>query len=158
MPVTAPMTSAEIIKEQLEEVGIKVVYELYDHTTVSGMILEGDFDLITEWTRYGPSPNDGYFACWHTGGRYNKGRFRFDNAEYDAIIENALTLTDFEERKAAFWAAQEILAEEVAEIPIVFEQKNQIAYSQWHGMNAHPDGWGVNGNWWGNRAVWDNTN
>ena len=158
MPVTAPMTSAEIIKQQLEDVGISVKYEIYDHSTVSGMILEGDFDLITEWSRYGPSPNDGYFALWHSDGRYNKGRFRWENAEYDAIIDEALTAVDFEDRKALFYAAQVILAEEVVEIPIVFEQKNQITSTEWRGTNAQPTGWGVNGNWWGRRAVWDTSN
>lgn len=88
------------------------------------------------------SPNDGYFACWSTNGRYNNGRFRFTNAEYDAIIKEALTKTDFDERWELFAEAQMILAEEVVEIPIVFEQKNIIAYEQWSGMTAHPDGWG----------------
>jgi peptide/nickel transport system substrate-binding protein len=154
MPVTAPMTSAEIIKEQLEAVGIKINYELFDQPTAEQMIRDGDFALVTEWTRYGPSPNDGYYACWHSEGRYNMGRFRFYNEEYDSLIEEALTIMDMDERKELFWDAQEILAEEVAEIPIVYEQKNLIGRSEWHGMNARPDGWGVNGNWWGNRAVW----
>jgi len=159
VPVTANQAISEILKEQLEAVGVKIKWETYDWATAGDKHVKKDFDLYGRYVRYGPSPDDGYGSYLHTrdeaAGRGLDNYFGFSNKAYDALVDEALTISDFIKRKALYDKAQEILAEEIAVLSIVYEQKIQLAYSEWHGMCTMRDGLGVNGNWYSFRAIWN---
>jgi peptide/nickel transport system substrate-binding protein len=155
----ACMTMSEVVKEQLEEVGIKINWQVYDIATYTEKFKAGEWDLISRWTRYGPSPNDGFGNYFHTrdeaAGWGLDNYFGFSNAEVDALVEEALTISDFDDRKALYDQVQEILAEEIATLEMAFEQKLQLSYSDWHGLTATPEGLGVAGNWFSFKSVWN---
>jgi hypothetical protein len=160
MPQTSTSTRVmgEIIKEQFEAIGIKINFQLYDHVTVGTMERAGDFDIISNCPRYGPSPLDGYYANYHPEGLYNKGRIMYDNPEFTAVMEEALSEFDIDKRRELIWECQKILAEDFVNIPIVGEQKIQISNINWRGQRASVDVWGKGSNWFCYRCVWNVNN
>ena len=149
---------SEIVKEQLRLVGIDVKWDRFDTPTGNRMLTTGDFDLWSRWVRYGPSPNDGYGGYFHTRnetlGTGLDNWIGFGNKAYDATVDEAISISDSNKRKALYDKAQEILAEEIPVVEVAFEQKLQLVWKGVHGLATMRDGLGVAGNWFSQRAIW----
>jgi peptide/nickel transport system substrate-binding protein len=152
-PTTPTRVIMDIVEVQLEAVGINCDYQNYDDITISQKLRDGDFGLISEWSRYGLVPVDDYRENFHIDGFKNWGKF--NNAELNQLLDDALLETDPDEIIDMIHRVQEICTEEIAEMPITFDTKYQIMRKGWSGMAQTPDAFGTLNSWFSYRSVFN---
>ncbi len=117
----------EVLKEQLAQVGINVRVVAADRSTRDARVNEGKYEIaLLHMGAWGLDP-DFLRIRYHSGlgedvggsatavlGR-NQG---FENPQVDRLLEKQLTATDCKEREEIILRLQELLAEEVPEIPL----------------------------------------
>ena len=121
--VTSSSTRAEWIKEQWERnLGITVELEIVEPSTFIEKLRAGDWDILSgSWTADYPDPQN-WLPPFSTGGGLSIGGF--DNAEFDALIDEADGELDEARRIALYQDAQRILLDEVAFSPIFYSRRN----------------------------------
>lgn len=153
-------TMAEMVKENLEAVGIKIKYEIYDYNTAWQKMYAFDWDLMTRHVRYAPAADDGYGGYFHTRNTtISRGQDNWSgwgNATYDQIVDEAMFNTNLtvDQRKALYSKAQEILNQQMPIVPLLYEQKLTLVNKKWHGIVATNEGAGVSQTMIGHRSAW----
>lgn len=114
---------AQLVKQQLAEVGINVNVELYEFA-VRGEIVNThrNFDLIHSGGIRGPDPSE---MATYYGTNEATNLMRYSNPEVDRLLDAGKRTADREERAAIYAELQAVLAEDV---PVV----NLIEYSYLH--------------------------
>ncbi|GGH09162.1 ABC transporter substrate-binding protein [Alsobacter metallidurans] len=99
---------AQVVQQQLGNVGIKVELK----TPELGQFIQdwrnGAFDLFASTNAGSPDPDDYFFRTFRTGGSTNV--FKYTNPELDALLDKARANTDPASRKADYAKVQSILA------------------------------------------------
>ena len=109
---------AQAIERQLRDVGIDVRVELHDGTAISTVWFEGRFDAMLHWWQMPADPElTTFFAADRTppAGR-NINYYR--NDELTKLLYASDRTVDHEERRRLLQRAQQIVAEEVPELPL----------------------------------------
>ena len=107
------VTLAEMVKNQLAEVGINVSINVYDATTQASKQYAGEFDLsYGTWGTSNGDPDSSTYPCFHSSRKDSSGYF-YANPEVDKWLEAGRTALDPEERNAAYKEAQLILNEDM---------------------------------------------
>lgn len=123
---TVSMT-AQVIKEQLEEVGVKVVIEAYQIDELQTVIQNRNYDMLL----YGESLgyNLDTFAYWHSSQATEEGLnlSNYQNAKADFYIESIRGTFDSEERQENLEALAEVITNDV---PAVFLYTPSYYYLQ----------------------------
>lgn len=104
--------TATVIQSQLKEVGIDVRIRTVEWAAfIKEFVDKGRFDaLILGWTI---TPDPDIYEVWHSS-KAGKGLnfTKYQNAEVDALLEQARATPDMQKRKALYDRLQEVLAEE----------------------------------------------
>lgn len=133
----------EIIKENLAEIGIDVTIKAVDGKTRDNRLSEGTYQVAL-------TGNGG----WGNDADYLRGRFTnnpksfitgvpgYKNEELEKLFVAQLKELDATKRKALIFEIQEILAEDIPELPLYFTQEtvvyNKDVYDNWvHVFNHH---------------------
>jgi len=124
--------AAQIMAEQLAQVGIKVQVIALDSTTEAEYIyMRRDFDIGGVCLTYAPDPEIAVARCWVSSMiypyKYYTNAATYNNSRVDELFDLAARATTFEERKAYYDEVQEIIAEELPAI-ILFEEKLPTLY------------------------------
>lgn len=127
----AEATLAELIKMNLESVGITVTVESYDVATRDSMATTGDYDLLLTyhggWNSeplsmlraiYGAAPGSG--SKWAS--------FGYSNEELQSLLASLPYLLDLDERSAAYDDAQILISTEIPNLPLI----TQVSYAMYH--------------------------
>lgn len=96
---------AELIKADLEEVGIEVEIKSADWGTVDGLLREGDFDLAISGHGGIADPGTLHTPTWPA--------MVYENEELGRLFEEQGKTLDEERRRDLVWRLQEIIAEEL---------------------------------------------
>lgn len=107
------VTLAEMVKNQLAEVGINVTINVHDAATQTSKQYAGDFDLsYGTWGTSNGDPDSSTYPCFHSSRKDSSGFF-YANPEVDKWLEAGRSALDSEERAAAYKEAQLILNEDM---------------------------------------------
>lgn len=110
-------TTAEMIRDQLEELGIEIIIEAYPLEQLQEKIVERDYDLLL----YGQSLgyNLDIFSYWHSSQVSEEGLnlSNYQNPKADFYMESIRGSFDAEERQELLESLADIIAED---IPAVF--------------------------------------
>ena len=132
------MTIAEIVQEQLREMGIIVEIKVVETGLWRESLKAGEADMsIRPWA--GISPQTRLQAWLHSEGEQNlaMGIF-YKNSHIDELIEQAMMTTDNTEARELLFEVQEIAAEEVPVIPIYDEVLINAVRENIKGYKLHP--------------------
>ncbi len=114
--------SAEVIRSQLEEVGIDYLIETYDRPTfIDRVFKQWDFDAAHQLFTTGPDPTMSVPSRYHSN-QIRKAPFvngmGYSNPELDAIFDKEFAIQDLAERKAVWTEAQKILMRDLPALPL----------------------------------------
>ena len=132
---------AEIIQQQLKNVGIEVQVRTFDWSTLFADIKAGNFQFYSlQWV--GISEPDIYYLAFHSNSVPPNGanRGHYINPELDALIEKGRLTLIQEERKKIYSKIQKIIARD---LPYVSLWHPDIVVVQKHGLSGfspYPDG------------------
>jgi peptide/nickel transport system substrate-binding protein len=132
------MTIAEIVQEQLREMGIIVEIKVVETGLWRESLKIGETDLsIRPWA--GISPQTRLQAWLHSEGEQNLAMGIFlSNPHVDELIEQAMRTTDDSVAQELLLEVQEIAAEEVSVIPIYDEVLINAVRECIEGYELHP--------------------
>lgn len=121
-----------VIVDQLKRVGIPVMIETAEATTVLEQLRQGQFQMTTgNWVGGNQDPIffKDLFATSEipTGNRPTRNRSRYSNPELDRILEEALNTADQVKAKSLYARAQEIISRDLPLIPLWYPANMVIA-------------------------------
>lgn len=128
------MDNARVLAYQLSQSGLKVGLQSFEWGTFYADIQSGNFQLATmRWI--GVLDPDIYRLAFHSSefppGR-NRGRYQ--NAELDRLVEQGLKISDESKRREIYNRAQEIIHQDVAIIPLWYDQQVAIVHHRVQGF------------------------
>lgn len=114
--------AAEIVKDNLAQIGINVTIEASDRTSfIDKVFTNWDFDMAFQLFTTGPDPTISVTPRYHTD-QIKKIPFvnamGYSNPELDAIFDEEFTLVDREARAQQWRKAQELLFRDLPALPI----------------------------------------
>jgi ABC-type transport system substrate-binding protein len=121
------------ISEWMRELGMPVESELTGFNTILGPVfIDANFDMyILGWSLGNPAFPDYYESFWHsrndTATTGNNNTPGFNNAEYDAVIDEFMSTSDLERARELIFEAQMILADQRPYICLFYKQTNDLA-------------------------------
>ena len=128
---------AQIIQQQLAEIGITVEIEPEEAPVIIEKQGTGEFDAIM-WSWLGLTDAQDYFFLQHrTGQGFNFTGF--SNEAFDALVDEGRTLVDFDERYEVYRQANEILVDEAPYIFLYAKQEVKAWSPVVEGYVVRPD-------------------
>jgi ABC-type transport system substrate-binding protein len=121
------------ISEWGRELGMPVQSELTGFNTILGPVfVDADFDLyILGWSLGNVAFPDYYESFWHsrndtaTSGNFNTPGF--NNADYDALVDEFMSTSDLARAKELVFEMQVLLADQRPYIPLFYKQVEDLA-------------------------------
>lgn len=142
---TAVKQYAEVIQNQLKDVGINVELENLELNTLLEQFKQGQFQMTTsEWIGGNQDPiflRDLFasteFPEKKSGGR---NRSRYSNPELDKILEEAVNTVDKAKAKELYARAQEIVSRELPLFPLWYPANIVVASERIGNIKINPSG------------------
>ncbi|MBF0510564.1 MAG: ABC transporter substrate-binding protein [Deltaproteobacteria bacterium] len=132
---------AEIIQQQLADVGIMMDIRTYDWGTFFGDIRNGNFQMFSlEWV--GVTDPDVFYYIFHSASFPPNGanRGRYANPEVDALIDQGRRTLDEAKAKAIYSRLQKILAYDLPYISLWYVDNVALAKKSVQGFVQYPAG------------------
>lgn len=113
---------ATVIQNQLLELNIDLKIEVMKQATKqSRLYKKQDFDMNMGFFNCNPGDGDyNLYSCYHPASQSN--HCRFDNADYNALMEKSRATYDDARRKAIYHQMFDILREEAPSVPLYYEE------------------------------------
>ena len=132
---------AEVLKEQLAQVGIELEVRTFEWGTFYADVKKGNFHLYSlAWV--GIADPDVYFNLFHSTSAPPNGdnRDRYRNGEIDSLLEKARATLNLPERASLYGKVQQILALELPVIPLWWQKNVVVMQPHVRGFVPYPDG------------------
>lgn len=125
----AEATLAELVKMDLEAVGVEVTVESYDVPTRDSMATSGDYDiLLTYHGGWNAEPVSMLSAIYAgTPGKSKWVTYGYSNDELVSLIGSIPGIFDSSELKDAYNKAQLIISEDIPQLPLI----TQVSYAMY---------------------------
>lgn len=139
----ADRRTAELVRDMLSAVGIKVQVLPYDTATLgSTVFVNAEYDMFTASVTSNNDPELGkarHYISATIGTNYGNGS-RYKNTEVDRLFAEGSATVGTEKRKDAYWKVQEILAKDMPTFPIVDYNNVDFHRPEIRGFGATPLG------------------
>ena len=132
---------AQIIREHLRQVGIKLEVRSFEWGTFFEDIKRGNFQLYSlRWI--GVTDPDILYYLFHSSmiPPYGANRGRYRNEEVDRLLEEARSCLDREKRKELYERIQRILAEDVVYTSLWYRDNLVVMRRRLKGFRIYPGG------------------
>ena len=132
---------AEVIQQQLSQVGIEVTIRNYEWGTFYGDIKSGHFQLFTlSWV--GVEDPDIYYNLFHSESIPPNGANRvfYRNPRLDRLLEAGRVTLDPEKRRAIYEDVQQIVAEDLPYVSLWHTMNVAVMKKEVDGYILYPDG------------------
>ena len=107
---------AEVIKDQLKEVGITAELDVSEWGVWVGRWVRRDFDSMVEIRSGGIDPDGFLYRMLHSTGPVNN--FLYKDADLDRLLDRGRVIVDYARRKAIYDEAQRLIMERAPVIPL----------------------------------------
>ncbi|WP_158734971.1 glutathione ABC transporter substrate-binding protein [Alteribacillus sp. YIM 98480] len=133
---------AEVVQQQLKEIGIEVEIEVLEWGAYLDSTAEGEHDMfILGWSTVTGDADYGMYPLFHSDNHGDPGNRSFlENEEIDGVLEEARRAEDEEERKDFYKEAMELLVEEA---PMIYSHHDDYLVGvrdEVKGFWKHPNG------------------
>ncbi|SDI51410.1 glutathione ABC transporter substrate-binding protein [Alteribacillus bidgolensis] len=133
---------AEVVQQQLKEIGIEVEIEVLEWGAYLDSTAEGEHDMfILGWSTVTGDADYGMYPLFHSDNHGDPGNRSFlENEEIDEVLEEARRAEDEEERKDLYKEAMELLVEEA---PMIYSHHDDYLVGirdEVKGFWKHPNG------------------
>ncbi len=136
--VSYQVRAAEMVKQQLADVGIAVQLQGLESGVFFQQLGAGDFDLtLVGWLGF-VDPDEYTYNLFHTGGKFNQQGY--SNPKADQLLERGRRELDRDKRKVIYAEAEKLIA---ADAPMVFLYVNPQVTAMRSGVSGyvvHPTG------------------
>ncbi len=137
--------SAEIIRDNLRDVGIDVTVQVFDRTSfIERVFRQWDFDLAVELFTAGPNPTVSVTPRYHSN-QICRAPFvngmGYANREVDALFDREAGMTDAAERRRAWHDIQRILMRDLPALPLYELPPIHAASSRFANVATGPPGY-----------------
>ena len=113
--------TAEVMVEQLKDIGIKASVEIRDTSTLSDEVKTGNYDLALYAWGVAPSGDPDYFLSRHFESTGNEAQLTgYSNTEVDGWLDAARTTFDYDTRWDYYKQVQEQILEDSPEIFVFY--------------------------------------
>ncbi len=132
---------AEVIQQQLDEIGIEVEIRSYEWGTFFSDIKSGNFQLYSlQWV--GVIEPDIYYYLFHSSSIPPNGanRGKYINPDLDELLEEGRKTLDPEKRKKIYSLVQKIIAFDIPYISLWYQTNIVIMDSRVNGFIPYPAG------------------
>lgn len=130
----------EVIRQQLEKVGIALDVRSYEWGTFFSQIKQGDFQLFSlSWI--GVTDPDFYYGVFHSGetpARGGRNRGFYSNEQVDVLLEKARHTMKRAERADYYGKIQRILSRELPYLPLWYDRNIAIHQPRVAGFELGP--------------------
>jgi len=117
------LKTGEVVREQLKEIGIEMNIVPVDVSVWFDRFSTGDYQITSAYQERTVDPDNFYALVLRSGGLINTTSY--SNPDFDALVDEARSMTDEEARKDLYRQIRQIVAEEA---PIVFAHYETINY------------------------------
>lgn len=137
--------SAEVIRSQLQDVGIGYVIETYDRPTfIDKVFKDWDFDVAHQLFTTGPDPTMSVPSRYHSD-QIVKAPFvnamGYSNPELDALFDREFAIQDIDERAEAWREIQRILMHDLPALPLYEMPAENLVSSRFKDAVTTPFGY-----------------
>lgn len=131
---------AQLIADQLKQIGIEVIVEAFEWGTFFRDIRIGNFQLYT-LTWVGVTEPDIYYYAFHSGQIPPEGANRgyYENSHLDRLVEQGRGVYDRESRQRVYHEVQLELAHDLPFIPLWYEGNIVVMQNHVRGYKLRPD-------------------
>ena len=131
---------AQLIAENLREIGIGVTIKSHEFGTFYRDIKQGNFDIYT-LTWVGLFDPDIYYSVGHSEQIPPKGSNRgfYKNLIFDQMVSQAQTETDFKKRKQLYHHIQSVFYDDFVYVPLWYEDNYVFFHKRVKGYTLRPD-------------------
>ncbi|AQQ54585.1 ABC transporter substrate-binding protein [Planococcus lenghuensis] len=146
MPVARPYMPdagrvAEYLQSSFADIGVTAEIVTFEWATYLEKAKNGEADaFLLGWTGTNGDADDFIYSLWHGENIGSLNSTQYDNPELNAILEEARTITDQEQRNELYREAQEIMHEDAPIIPLVHASPALAAKENVIGFDPHPTG------------------
>jgi len=133
---------AELMQNYLNQVGIQVNIISYEWTAFRERLKDGLHDsVLIGWSADNGDP-DNFYRPLLTCSAIESGtnRAMWCSPEYDALIDQALTYTEIEQRNHYYRLANKLIADEVPLVPIAHAYRYRAHRQNLEGLLINPFG------------------
>ena len=120
-----------VLKEQLAAIGIDIELVLLEFAAWDAQVGSGDYDISLQGGFQGPDPAN-LSVRWGTGSALNRSGYA--NPEFDDLLVQGDSATTQEERIPFYFQAQELLAQDLPQIPLVLQTSYAAFTSRMSGV------------------------
>ena len=113
---------AEILQNQLGEIGIDCKVESMEPVAYQGMYARGEHDFMLYGLTITTAEGDKAFRWWHSENTMGQQFDAWSDPEYDALLDEAAATIDEDARNELYRQAQEMLKEACVVIPTVHRE------------------------------------
>ena len=132
---------ANIIKQQLHDVGIEIEIRSYEWGTFFSDIKKGNFDMYSlRWV--GITDPDILYYIFHSSNMPPAGANRgcYSNRKVDSLLEKSRTILDPDKRKNVYSKIQKILAEDIPYTSLWYVKNIVVIRNCFQGFKIYPGG------------------
>ena len=132
---------AEVLKDQLAQVGIELEVRTYEWGTFYADVKKGNFDIYSlSWV--GIADPDVYFNLFHSTSvpPHGDNRGHYQNPEVDRLLEMARASVSSSERVRLYSRVQKLLALDLPCIPLWWQKNVVVMQPNLRGFTPYPDG------------------
>jgi peptide/nickel transport system substrate-binding protein len=134
---------AQAIERQLRDVGVDVRVELHDGTAISAIWFEGRFDAMLHWWQMPSDPELTTFFAADRMPPAGRNINYYRNDSLTQLLYASDRTIDRAERRRLLARAQEILGEEVPEIPLYNVTRLDAVPASLNGFKGNPTNTGI---------------
>lgn len=132
-------TVAEYLQQAWKEIGVTLKVEVVEWSSFTPMRRAGDYEISRNgWVGDYSDPSNMLELMYSTNGN-NDGKF--NNADFDAAIDESRATVDAEARSAALHKAEDIMMEEASCIPIAYYNdfwlQSEKIEGMWHSATGY---------------------
>lgn len=130
---------AQIIKANLEEIGIQMEIKLGDRNAIQARVRRGDYEADFNGNNWRADPDGIVYPMLHSSGPGNTGKY--NNAAVDEMLEKARRTYGFEERKKLYQEIEAAAVREAARVWIHHDPRFHGLSPKIEGYEPRTDGW-----------------
>lgn len=134
---------AEMIRDQLRQVGITVNIEVADWSTYLDKTAKGEHEMfISGWLSVTGDADYGLYGMYHSTdkGGETGNRFFYKNKLVDQLLKEGRKYMDPEKREATYKRLQKIIVEDAVGVLLYYPTQNVALYEYIEGFELHPTG------------------
>jgi peptide/nickel transport system substrate-binding protein len=132
---------AQLLQEQFRAVGAQVEIDEVEQSVQTERAAAGKFDAILQAWNNDPSPSSGVAQVWSRAGFGGSNFLRYDNPEFDALVDKATSAATPKQARLFWRAAVETINADAPAVFLFAPDNVAVFHSRVADVRIRPDSW-----------------